>query len=81
MQDVLYGEKGLPKGSVPHLLAADDTVQEELRQLLKQYADIFPSQLPKDMPRNRGLGEVHEIHTKPGITPIHRQQYRHSPAE
>ena len=35
MQDVLYGEKGLPEGSVPHLLAADDTVQEELWQLLK----------------------------------------------
>ena len=35
MQDVLYGEKGLAKGLVPHLLAADDTVHEELRQLLK----------------------------------------------
>ena len=81
MQDVLYGEKGLPEGSVPHLLAADDTAQEELWQLLKQYADVFPSQLPKDMPRDRGLGEVHEIHTKPGITPICHQQYRHSPAE
>ena len=81
MQDVLYGEKGLPEGSVPHLLAADNTVREELRQLLKQYADVFPSQLPKDMPRDRGLGEVHEIHTEPGITPIRRQQYRHSPAE
>ena len=46
MQDVLYGEKGLPEGSVPHLLAADDTIREELRQLLKQYADVFPSQLP-----------------------------------
>ena len=78
---MLYGEKGLPEGSVPHLLAADDTVREELRQLLKQYADVFPSQLSKDMPCNRGLGEVHEIHTKPGITPICRQQYRHSPAE
>ena len=78
---MLYGEKGLPEGSVPHLLAADDTVREELQQLLKQYADIFPSQLPKDMPRDHGLGEVHEIHTKPGITPICRQQHRHSPAE
>ena len=81
MQDMLYGEKGLPEGSVPHLLAVDDTVREELWQLLKQYADIFPSQLPKDMPRDRRLGEVHEIHTKPGITPICHQQYRHSPAE
>ena len=73
MQDVLYGEKVLPEGSVPHLLAADDTIREELRQLLKQYADVFPSQLPKDMPYDRGLGEVHEIHTEPGITPICRQ--------
>ena len=81
MQDVLYGEKGLPEGSVPHLLGANDTVREELWQLLKQYADVFPSQLPKDMPRNRGLGEVHEIHTEPGIMPIRCQQYWHSPAE
>ena len=35
MQDVLYGGKGLPEGLVPHLLAADDTIQEELWQLLK----------------------------------------------
>ena len=81
MQDVLYSEKGLPEGSVPHLLAADDTVREELRQLLKQYANVFPSQLPKDMPCDRRLGAVHEIHTKPGVTPIRHQQYRHSPAE
>ena len=54
MQDVLYGAKGLPEGSVPHHLVADDTIREELRQLLKQYADIFPSQLPKDMPCDRG---------------------------
>ena len=78
---MLYSEKGLPEGSVPHLLAADDTVREELRQLLKQYADVLPSQLPKDMPHDCGLGEVHEIHTKPGITPIRCQQYWHSPAK
>ena len=35
MQDVLYGEKGLPKGLVPHLLAVNKTAHEELRQLLK----------------------------------------------
>ena len=35
MQDVLYGEKGLPEGLVPHLLAANDTICEELQQLLK----------------------------------------------
>ena len=81
MQDVLYSEKGLPEGLVPHLLAADDTIQEELWQLLKQYADVFPSQLPKDMPCDRGLGKVHEIHTEPRITPIRSQQYRHLPAE
>ena len=70
---MLYCEKGLPEGLVPHLLAADNTVREELQQLLKQYADVFLSQLPKDMPRDRGLGEVHEIHTEPGVTPIRSQ--------
>ena len=70
MQDMLYSEKGLPQGSLPHLLAADDTIREELLQILKQYANIFPSQLPKDMPRDHRLGKVHEIHTKPGVTPI-----------
>ena len=78
---MLYSEKGLPKGSVPHLLAAEDTIHEELQQLLKQYADVFPSQLPNDMPRNHKLGEVHEIHTEPGVTPIRHQQYRCSAAE
>ena len=81
MQDVRYGEKGLPEGLVPHLLVMDDTIHEELQQLLKQYADVFPSHLPKDMPHDHGLGEVHEIHTKPGIMPICRHLYPHSPAE
>ena len=73
MQDVLYGEKGLPKGSVPHLLAADGTIHQELWQLFKQYANVFSSQLPIDMPCDRRLGEVHKIHTKPGVTPICHQ--------
>ena len=64
---MLYSKKAIPEGSVPHLLATDDTVCEELQQLLKEYADIFPSQLPKDMPHYHGLGEVHEIDTKPGV--------------
>ena len=68
MQDVLYGEKGLPKRLVPHLLAANDTIQEELKQL----ANIFLSQLPKDMPCDCRLGEVHKIHTKLAATPICR---------
>ena len=34
VQAMLYGEKGLPEESVPHLLAADNTVRGELQQLL-----------------------------------------------
>ena len=45
---------------------------------MKEFEDIFPSDLP-DLPPSRN--HVHEIHLEPGSKPFSRSPYRMSPAE
>lgn len=52
-----------------------------LDHLLKEFKGVFPAELPKYVPPDRGLGDVHEIPVKPGTEPIARKMYRHSPKE
>ena len=52
-----------------------------LDHLLKEFKGVFPAELLKNVPPNRGLGDVHEIPVKPGTEPIARKMYRHSPKE
>ena len=54
-------------------------VREELQDLLKQYDDIFPEQLPKGKPPKRMV--EFEIKTEEGATPPNKPPYRLSPKE
>ena len=54
-------------------------VREELQELLKQYQDIFPEQLPKGKPPKRTV--EFEIKTEEGATPPNKPPYRLSPKE
>ena len=46
-QDVLYGEKDLLEGAVPHLLGVAKEHHGSLHDLLHKYCDVFPRQLSK----------------------------------
>ena len=81
LQDVLFGENGLPEGAVPHLLSCKPAERDDLKGLLKEFCSVFASELPKQLPPNRGLGDVHEIPTAPDTVPIRQRMYRHSPQE
>ena len=56
-----------------------------LDHLLKEFKGVFPAELPKYVPPDRGLGDVYEIlvkpDTEPGTEPIARKMYHHSPKE
>ena len=52
-----------------------------LEHLLKEFKGVFPSELPKYVPPDRGLGDVHEIPVKSGTELIAKKMYRHSPKE
>ena len=52
-----------------------------LEHLLKELKGLFPAELPKYVPLDRGLGDVHEIPVKSGTEPIARKMYRQSPKE
>ena len=81
LQELLYGDPALPEGAVPHLLGLPEEQRGVLDHLLKEFKGVFPPELPKTVPPDRGLGDVHEIPVKPGTEPISRKMYRHSPKE
>ncbi len=81
LHDLLYHDDSLPDGAVPQLLAASDEHRAPLRQLLTEYRDVFPSELPKRYPPDRGLGDAHDIPLIEGAQPVKRAMYRHSPWE
>ena len=41
-----------------------------MKTLLKEHREVFPKELPKRVPPNRGLGDEIEIKLVPGIEPI-----------
>ena len=45
---------------------------------MKEFKGVFPEELPKHVPPDRGLGKVHEIPIKPGKEPIARKMCRHN---
>ena len=81
LQELLYGDPALPEGAVPHLLGLLKEQRGVLDHLLKEFKGVFPSELLKTVPADRGLGDVHEIPVKPSTEPIARKMYRHSPKE
>ena len=81
LQQLLYGNPDLPDGAVPHLLGFPEEQRGVLEHILKEFKSVFPAELPKHVPPDRGLGDMHEIHIKPGTEPIARKMYHHSPKE
>ena len=58
---------------------APGLVRTKLQDLLKEYEDLFPAQLPKGRPPKRTV--EFEINTEEGATPPNKPPYRLSPKE
>ena len=56
---------------------APRNVQKELHQLLEEFLDLFPEQLPKDKPPKREV--EFEIKLEEGAVPPNKPPYRLSP--
>ena len=52
----------------------------EIKTVLEEYDDIFPSDLPKGLPPKR-LGHKFKIDLEPDTKPVHRPIYKLSPLE
>ena len=70
LQDILYGDKDLPEGVIPHLLNVDEKYWTSLCMVLYKYHDIFPGTLPTQAPPNWKLGDVHKIPLEEGAEPV-----------
>ena len=53
--------------------------RENLKQLIQEYYDLFPAQLPKGIPPSREV--QHQIDVEPGSKPPYRPPYRLGPTE
>ena len=43
--------------------------------------DVCPADLPKELPPDRGLGDVHDVEVEPGSKIPSKPPYKQSPAE
>ena len=60
----------MPKGCATKLFACEEWHMGELKSLLVEYKDVFPSELPKRVPPNRGLVDEIKIKLVSGTEPI-----------
>ena len=51
----------MPEGCIALVMGCAEEHRSELKALLTQYKDVFPTALPKRVPSNRGLGDEKEI--------------------
>ena len=58
---------------------APSGIRKELHQLLEEFTDLFPEQLPKGRPPKREV--EFEIKTEEGAVPPNKPPYRLSPEE
>ena len=78
LQELFHGKPDLPDSAVPHLLGLPEEQRGVLEHILKEFKSLFP-ELPKHIPPDRGLGDVHEIPIKPGTESIARNMYCNNP--
>lgn len=78
------------KGAIPFMVllnsAQEKTLPEHeenntkrVAKLMKEYSDVFPDELPKELPPWRKIN--HAIEELPGSKPVGRPYYRMSPLE
>ena len=51
----------MPEGCIAQVMGRAEEHRSELKTLLMQHKDVFPTTLPKWVPPNRGLGDEMEI--------------------
>jgi hypothetical protein len=51
----------------------------QIKELLKEFKDVFPDELPKGLPPIRGI--EHQIDLVPGASLLNRPAYRCNPEE
>lgn len=87
MISALQLKKGLRKGELTYLATLriepgdqdHSTVPHQVLQVLEEFKDVMPKELPKALPPRRPID--HQIELVPGATPPARGPYRMSPPE
>ena len=73
LQDTLYREKNLLERAVPHFLGVTQEHHGLLHALQCKYHNVFSGYLPKKVPPNRKLGDVHSILLEPSTEAVKKR--------
>ena len=65
----IFETQDLPEGSLPHLLECDEHIRPRMRKFFQDFRDVLPADLPKKLPPDRGLKDVHTIDLYPDARP------------
>ena len=79
LYNILYSNKEILEGMIPHLLNVDEMCRALLGMVLCKYQDVFPGMLPTHALSNWKLGDLHEIPLMEGAKLVRKSMYRHSP--
>ena len=60
-------------------IAGEVRAPDEVKQLIEEFNDVFPEELPKGLPPQRGI--EHAIDLQPGVVLPNRPAYRMNPEE
>ena len=72
----IFDTQDLPEGSLQHLLSCSEEVRPKLKDFFKEFADVLPVELPKSLPPDRGLKDVHTIDLYEGSKPPNKPAYK-----
>ena len=72
----IFDTQDLPEGSLQHLLEASEDIRPKLREFFKKFMDVLPAELPKELPPDRGLKDVHTIELYPESRPPNKPAYK-----
>ena len=72
----IFDTQDLPEGSLQHLLECKEEVRPRLKEFFKEFADVLPAELPKQLPPERGLKDVHTRDLYPESRPPNKPAYR-----
>ncbi len=77
----IFDAQDLPEGSLQHLLECSEEIRPRLKEFFMKFVDVLPKELPKKLPPDRGLQDIHTIKLYPDARPSNHPAYKQSPAE
>ena len=72
----IFDTQDLPEGNLQHSLECPEDIRPGLKEFLKEFRNVLPAELPKKLPPDRGLKDVHTIDLYPEARAPNKPAYK-----